>query len=233
MHMFKKACNWQGNYAEGSIAMSYNDNRNNAYVIKTTKRISVAKICRILFFGCFFLGILFANTLWKNEAAWIGYLQENTLKQSLDVLSPGRENLPVVAFMRLPVWTFLVLFGRKTFGIFIGSIYGAWEGFLLGFLLSASMLRHGISGVVVIFGMCFPQIIFYFIAFFGIYSMLFFIHGRRMKDAEQDFVSNKQDLTNSRYVGICVLLSMIYVLGILVESYVNYFFLKGISNFFL
>lgn len=207
------------------------NNSEDIYMIKTTGKISVLWICRILFFGCFFLAIFLANTIWQNEAAWIGYLHENRFLNLPAEIAEGRENLEYVILTRLPFWVGMVLFGRKLIGLIMAQIYTAWQGFMLGFILAAFMIRYGMMGAIVFFCMCFPQIIFYIIAYMILYHVIFKLyrkkHAAKILGEEQE----QKGQTARAYVMLCILLTIVFAIGIFFESYVNYFFLRKIPHF--
>lgn len=207
-------------------------NSNEAYMTKTTKKISALGICRVLFFGCFFLAIFIANTIWQNEAAWIGYLHESCFLELPENLSDGRGNLTVVILSRLPFWVSIVLFGRKLAGIIIAQIYSTWQGFALGFLLASFMIRYGVVGVAVFACMCFPQILVYIIAYTILYHIIFRLYRRKRMTDGVDENPESEGQTFRAYILICILLTAVFFAGMILESYVNYFFLSQIPHIF-
>ena len=208
--------------------MSSEYRRDEVYMIKTTRKISALLICRILFFGCFFLAMILANTLWKNEAAWIGYVHETCFIDINQALRDGSENLLDVALLRLPFWIIIILLGRKGIGIIGADIFGAWQGFALGFLLSAFLIRYGAKGIAAFFCTSFPQILFYFTAYFFLYQVIFNLHQKKQSQTYEEGDVSKRSSVARAYFGICILLSLVFVVGIFIESYVNYFFLLKI-----
>lgn len=197
---------------------------------RTTRKVSAETMCRILFFGCFFISIFVANTLWKNEAAWTGYVFEAMITGIKIPASFAMENVFVAIKYRVPVWIVLVLFGRLTIGI-IGAIsYAGIEGYLYGFVLSSFILRFGVYGIIVFVAMIIPHIVFYVLSYVVLYRINFCIwrYGRgKFITEEQRFYYNLPQRKAKSMCGSMVLLFM----GIITESYVNVIFLIKILEF--
>lgn len=207
-------------------------NHEDVYKIKTTRKISALGICRFLFFGCFFLAIFIANTVWQNEAAWIGYLHESCFLELPETLSDGSGNLMIVILSRFPFWISIVLFGPTLAGVMIAQIYSTWQGFALGFLLASFLMRYGVVGVAVFGCMCFPQILLYLIAYVILYHIVFRLHQKRRMTGDMHEEPELAGQRRRAYVMLCILLTTVFVTGMVLESYVNYFFLSQIPNLF-
>ncbi len=179
---------------------------------KTTGKISASVLCRILFFGCFFVGIFIANTIWKNEASWIGYIHENSMLDVSWTSETKNINLMFVLISRLPIWLALMLFGKKLLGILLAMVYASWQGFAIGFILSAFIIRYGILGLAVYILHWLPHGVLYLISFWLMYRMI---------------CKGYQQITTI-YMGACFILSVMFLVGIFLESYVNEFFLEKI-----
>ncbi|MBQ8662861.1 MAG: stage II sporulation protein M [Eubacterium sp.] len=171
-----------------------------------------------------------ANTVWKNEASWIGYLHESSFISGTPDLESGGDNLFAVIISRMPMWILLIVFGRTGFGLLVGQGFVAWQGFSLGFILSSFLIRYGILGIVVFFMTCLPQMVLYGVAYGILLFLLCKLH-RQKKQAMilgeyYDELSRKQN----RYIGVCFVLTTLFCVGIFLESYVNVWLLEKIPR---
>lgn len=205
-----------------------NSNYNN--LSKTTGKISALWICRILFFGCFFVAIFVANTIWKNEAAWMGYLHENSVLSWIDTNVQDVNNIIYILLCRLPIWLAILIFGRILFGVVLAAVYAGWQGFVIGFVLSAFIMRYGVMGILIfIFSSC-PQILLYVLAYWLLYRMICKLYREKrriMYLGESGVVESK---VSTGYVGACFVLSTIFLTGVFLESYVNVLLLEKIAR---
>lgn len=207
-------------------------NREYSYMKKTTVKISALMLCRILFFSCFFVGIFIANTLWKNEAAWIGYLHENMLMQISELSNQSSNNFGYVVISRLPIWICLILFGKSMFGILLAEGFASWQGFSIGFSFAALMMRYGIPGSAWFLISIFPHGLVYVLTFCLLYHMICKLY--RQKRISYLLGSGmEQYMVQSRsYVMVCIVLTALYLVGIFLESYVNVLLLTKMVAFF-
>ena len=181
-----------------------NQYRENIFSKTTEKRNSVI-ICRILFFGCFFVAVILANTVWENEAAWVGYMHQNLLRDTF-VGIERYGNCWNILFHRLPVWICLIVLGQSKMGILVANVYAGWEGMLLGLAMSVMVMQYGLLGIVIIFLLIFPQWFAYVTSYVFIYQFIFRIWTKR---------------------NYFVVISTFFT-GIFLESYVNVIFLSKI-----
>lgn len=191
------------------------------YMKKATVKISALALSRILFFSCFFVAIFAANTIWKNEAAWIGYLHENTLMQFSSEMKLGDNQLGYVLVNRLPIWLCLLLFGRSLFGMLMAEGFAAWQGFAIGFSLAAFMIRYGITGMILFLLTITPQAFVYILSFCLLYRMICKLYRQKRIQFLMGEGMTEYKTKNHHYIGACLVLSILYVAGILMESYVN------------
>ena len=225
--------------------MSPVQNFEETYVENTTGKVTVIWLCRILFFGCFFVAIFVANTIWKNEASWLGYVHETIVTGGLakldsenlfsakllsEALESGIALLQTILLQRLPVWLFLLVFGRSLCGIIGGQIYGACQGFFLGFLLSAMIIRYGFYGVVIFGMMGCPQMIAYIFAYVLLYRKNYLLWKRKKQSEKYGEIQPKGCSVSGTDIVGYTLLTVLFGVGIFLESYVNVIFLTKMMD---
>lgn len=201
-------------------------NESYTYIRKYPRRISPGLIYKVLFFGCFFVMILLANRGWESEASWIGYLSENSFLQQFSGTGAGENTLSVLK-QRIPYWLIFVIFSQTVPGLIYGGFFAAWQGVSIGFVFSAMIARYGLRGILVFGGMCFPQILIYFVSYFLLYRMMLLYRKRKVerKMERNEPMSPKQ---KGIYIVCCIILTAVFTAGMLTESYVNPFFLEKI-----
>lgn len=194
------------------------------YIQKRKHRITEKTICRILFFGCFFSAILLANLGWKNEASWIGYLNENSFIQYLAGPDGQDGGTAAVLWQRLPYWILLICFSQTLPGLFYALFFAGWQGLSTGFIFSALIARYGLRGFPVFACMCFPQMPIYLMAWILAYRLMFGWRREKMlhKAAGGNAWSVKQRVL---YIVFCMVLSVIFITGVFCECRINPFFL--------
>lgn len=207
-------------------------NSESTYMKKTAGKISVLWLCRILFFSCFFVGIFIANTIWKNEAAWIGYLHENMLMQIQEVSAQGGNNFGYVLVSRLPIWICLILFGRNLFGILLAEGFASWQGFAIGFSFAALMIRYGMQGSILFLITITPQGFVYGFSFCLLYHMICKLYRQKRIGYLLGEGMEHYMVQSRSYIGVCIILTILYFAGIFLESYVNVPLLAKTASFF-
>ncbi len=172
---------------------------------------------RCLFFISFFLAILIANTGWRSEASWVGFLSESSLlsfqrtASSVDV-----SFLNILLRQRALRWCILVLFSRTLPGMWYGGAFVAWQGFSLSFFFVSVLTRYGIRGMSVFFCICFPQWLIYLAVVFGMLRLMVWY---------RDWQAIHGNEKRGRYILFCILLSGGYAVGIACEYFINPMFL--------
>lgn len=200
-------------------------NETNTYIQKRKHRITERTVCRILFFSCFFSAILLANLGWKNEASWIGYLNENSFIQYLAGADAQDRGVAVIFWQRLPYWILFLCFSQTLPGLFYAFFFAGWQGMSAGFIFSALIARYGLRGFPVFACMVFPQILFYLPAWICAYRLMF--GWRREKMLHRVSGTNVMPLKQRvLYIVCCIILSFVFLTGIFCECRANPFFLR-------
>lgn len=189
----------------------------------------------ILFLTCFFLAVLLANTSWKNEAAWIGYMHETVVQTAVAGIQPGAAWKQILVWRMIPVLLFL-LFGRKKIGVACSYVFVAWQGYALGLALAAMILRYGVSGGLIFGMMGVPHGPIYVLAYGCLFQKnLALLQRRKNKDEASGEINVRRQGGESvcsagDLVGLGIIL-MLFLTGYFLECYVNVIFLNEMLNF--
>ena len=166
----------------------------------------------ISFFVCFIVGIVLANQCGVDHFEEYGSLTKYYL------ISYGEKSYDPIAlllyvcksrclhFVLLALSTFLF---RKTFVL---DLYGAWCGFTYGYFFVLTIGAFGSVGSLVALASIFPQVICYLMLFFGMRSRVTF----------------KLPMKRSERVLEIVMLLLLFILGLLLEVYVNPWILQKV-----
>lgn len=188
------------------------------------EKITPPKICACIFFGCLFMGVLAANLGLSDEALWVGFVNENNIRQFSAEQRDLGEFIEFALRSRLIPWIIIVVCGIFFWGSAVCGLWFGWIGFSGGFLLAALIQRHGIRGILLMGGMGFPQYIIYAAAYIILLKLI------------SIFQREKKKANSKKNVGIYILfsvfISVVFCLGILTEYYINPLILAKSNNFF-
>lgn len=189
------------------------------------EKITLPRICACIFFGCFFLGVLAANLRFSDEALWIGFINENNIRQFLAERQEIRDFLEFALHSRLIPWIILTVCGIFFWGSAVCSMWFGWLGFSGGFLFAALIQRHGLKGILIMGGMGFPQYLIYAAAYIILLKLIWLY--RKEKKSNTDILNPKSEKKNlGIYVLFSILITAIFSLGIMAEYYINPLILK-------
>ncbi len=169
----------------------------------------------MVFFLCFFVGILWANLLGDSSRNRFFMLNEYYLQQLKYSEIDGNGLLLYILENRLPGLLLMVLLSFTLAGILVQILFVGYFGASFGFLCVMAITNFGWKGLVYIGGFLFPHYIFYII--FYLLFLRIFIKGK-----EGISTGKKEKMIQA---GILILLLL---LGFFSESYVNPVFLKGL-----
>ena len=194
------------------------------------ERPGVIRYMRLAVLFCFVLGIIGANIVDKSKMSgfglWNSYFIE---KFKYARIRPG-ELFYYILEQRLPVMLFLLLLSVTGWGLWAGGVFLAWQGFAAGFLMAASVVSYGAKGILLMGTAFFPQYLLYIPAYVScIYLAVFFRDRIKARGGGSGMAHRREYFL---FLAICLLFLMIYITGILLESYVNPFFLKKILKIF-
>lgn len=180
---------------------------------KRERRTMSAYHLDMVFFLCFFVGIVWANLLGDNSRNRFFMLNEYYLQQLKYSKIDYNGLLLYILENRLPYLLLMVLLSFTLAGILIQILFVGYFGASFGFLCVMAITNFGWKGLVYIGGFLFPHYIFYII-----FYMLFL----------RIFIKKKEGITTGRkelmmQAGVLIFL---LILGFFSESYVNPIFLK-------
>ena len=134
---------------------------------------------------------------------------------------------------RFEVFLFLVL---SSFTNFMGSVFYLfilWFGICGGVISSTLLLKFGLKGLLLLFGLVFPHVCIYIPCFVVLMKFLCQFHNARLFSRNNSW--DKQYTKKRRISIFCVMIlcfCAVTVVGVWVESYVNPIVLKKITSFF-
>lgn len=180
----------------------------------------------------FILGILLANFMGREKTAGAGVLNDYFIEK-FKYGSINKENLFFyIMGERMPFAILLLLLAFSSLGLAIGILNLGWQGFTIGFMLSAAIGKYGANGILLVLAGLFPHYIFYLIVYTGYCSITIFLRQRLSMCVKTGSVSREQ----IRLYGIGVLLGLlllfVFITGIFLESYLNPLILKNILKIF-
>ena len=158
----------------------------------------------------FFIGILYENMVSKTGVDSMDLFRKSYLDEYLQMKVIAKEYLWYVVKARLIILAFFCILGcvkwKKVFAIFSVGIIGI----CFGMLASSAVLQIGVKGIFLCFAGLFPQGIFYGL----VYGMLFaYWYG---------YPQRSWNHTKTVFV------VFMFLVGILMETYVNPIIVKGI-----
>ena len=158
----------------------------------------------------FFIGILYENMVSKTGAYSMELFRKSYLEEYLQIEVVAKEYLWYVVKSRLIILAIFCIFGfskwKKFFAIFnVGII-----GICFGMLASSAVLQIGVKGIFLCFAGLFPQGIFYGLVYGMLFTYWYRYPQRSWNHAKTIFVV------------------LMFLVGILMETYVNPVIVKGI-----
>ena len=125
-----------------------------------------------LFLGCFFFGSILSNFIWQDTAWWIGSAGETDWQQ---ILADGEQRERFwgqVLILRGIPWIVLQIFLFISWGRWVFAGWYGWLGVSGGMVTGAFWNRNGLAGIGQVLGFCFPQMLVYSVAYFGLLLLL-------------------------------------------------------------
>lgn len=180
-----------------------------------------------IFSGGFLLGIVLTNVFGKSYVEEMGILSDYFIQRYKYVTIENLELFYYIFRRRAITMVAIWAMGFSALGVGLVWICVAWFGFSLGTLLTASVIRFGIRGVLFSVGAILPHYIVYIPVWIllirKVYGTCLRIY-YPLKVTES--ISRKKIYIE--YVGVFILLFLVCVVGMLLESYVNPILFKKI-----
>ncbi|MFP3154581.1 stage II sporulation protein M [Lachnospiraceae bacterium ZAX-1] len=197
---------------------------------KPEKSAGGMKYIRLLFLGCFIVGIICANLLGKEKLDSFGILNEYFIEKFKYTTIRQESLFYYILEARLPIMALLLLLVFTVFGIVFGMLFIGWQGFAAGFLISVALIKYGLKGLLLVGGAAFPQYIIY-IPVYMIYLHLAVFTQKKIAASKEEGGSGRPKAYVACFIAVVLILGA-YIIGIFLESYVNPPLLKGILKIF-
>lgn len=169
----------------------------------------------ILFVVGFVLGVVLPNLLWKVE------LEENGLP-GLYLLTRVSRGVPAnpeyffyVLKTRGSLYVLCMLCGLSIFGLPVSIVASVWIGFLMGAVLTVSLLEFGVEGLFLAGVLCFPQYVVYVPVSLSLYQ-------RSFRCSVKCWKNQRLTVQERREYGVfCAVTAGLLAVGMFLESYMN------------
>ncbi len=196
------------------------------------REFSWKSLAKAVLFITFILGILMANFMGRERTAGAGVLNDYFIEK-FKYASVNRENLFFyIMGERMPFAVLLLLLTFSSLGIAVGVLNLGWQGFSIGFMLSAAIAKYGAGGMLLVLGGLFPQYIFYMAVYAGYCGLTMFLRQRLLVCVRTGSVSREQIRIYGIGALVGLVLLFVFVTGIFLESYLNPLILKKILKIF-
>ena len=182
------------------------------------------QICMLLFLVFFFLGVFLAIFSLRDKALWIGFLNENQIRQfqgAKDV-EQAEALLKTILLQRELPWIILLIALCFRFGRAVCATWFGWLGLSGGFVFAALLGRYGFSGIWQMGILGFPQVAVYAVAY--IFLLVLLEAGNRVRQERRNahLLQNKPDHKAQALLIVLFFLDTgIYGAGIWLEYWVN------------
>lgn len=185
-------------------------------------KITMLQIGIALFLGCFFFGSILSNFIWQDTAWWIGSAGETDWQQ---ILADGEQRERFwgqVLILRGIPWIVLQMFLFISWGRWVFAGWYGWLGVSGGMVTGAFWNRNGLAGIGQVLGFCFPQMLVYGVAYFGL--LLLLVAWQKLRKERRNAVvmhRNRNGKTLAVFVFLLLCNTGIYTMGIWLELVVN------------
>ena len=178
----------------------------------------------ILFVIGFVTGVILPNLLWKTELEANGLPGLYLLTRVSQGMPANPEYFLYVLKTRGAVYALCMLCGLSVFGVPVSVVAGIWMGFLMGAVLTVSLLEFGGEGMFLAGVLFFPQYVIYIPVSLGLYRRSFQLSLRCWKNQRLSFGERKE------YGAFCAFAGALLAAGMALESYVNPILIEMVLN---
>ncbi len=183
-----------------------------------------------MFLGAFAAGIFMANFMGREAVSNAGILNDYFVEKFQYTDINGENLLFYILGERVPLLLLLCLLAFTSLGVIAGNLLLGWQGFSVGFMLSASVAKYGLKGILLVLGGLFPQYLFY-APVYVLYCWLTVYMRRRLYRDRQEQGTDRKYIYMAGLVASAGLM-VLFITGIFLESYINPVILKKILNIF-
>ncbi len=180
--------------------------------------------------GAFAAGILLANLMGREAVSNAGILNDYFVEKFQYTEINGQNLFFYIIGERIPLLLLLLALTVTSLGMAGGILMLGWQGFSVGFMLSAAIAKYGVKGILLVLGGAFPQYLFYF----PVYVLYCYLTAHLRKRLHRDKTGNgtERGYIYGAWLIAAVGLILIFVMGIFLESYINPTILKKILKIF-
>lgn len=180
--------------------------------------------------GAFVAGIFLANLMGREAVSNAGILNDYFVEKFQYTEINGQNLFFYVVGERIPLLLLLLSLTLTSLGMAGGILMLSWQGFSVGFMLSAAIAKYGVKGILLVLGGVFPQYLFYF-PVYVLYCYLT-VHLRQRLNRDKAGNGSERGYIYGAWLIAAVGLLLIFVMGIFLESYINPVILKKILKIF-
>lgn len=160
-----------------------------------------------------------------------GLLDETSLYQMKYMTIDGNALFIYVLWNRLKTILFLLILSTTYLGVPVVGCAAAWYGFSAGMYLSALVIRYGMKGILFALTGIFPQYLIYIPAMLGL--LVWCERLSRSLYSANTVVSNSPGkAVMLRRIVTLLLILVAFLVGCMLESYVNPYFLSKLLKVF-
>lgn len=180
--------------------------------------------------GAFVAGIFLANLMGREAVSNAGILNDYFVEKFQYAEINGQNLFFYIVGERVPLLLLLLSLTLTSLGMAGGILMLSWQGFSVGFMLSAAIAKYGVKGILLVLGGVFPQYLFYF-PVYVLYCYLT-VHLRQRLNRDKAGNGSERGYIYGAWLIAAVGLLLVFMMGIFLESYINPAILKKILKIF-
>lgn len=194
-----------------------------------SKKTVWGRVIKIILLLSFLAGIFTANLMGREEVANAGILNDYFVEKFQYSQVKGDSLFFYIVEERLPMLLLMLLLMFTSLGILSGVLVLGWQGFSIGFMLSAGIAKYSVKGILLVLGGMFPQYLFYFPVYL-LYCWIVLFLRQRLWGEERGTGTDRRLLYGAGVLSAAALF-LVFTAGVFLESYLNPVILKNILNF--
>lgn len=173
-----------------------------------------------IFGGGFLLGIIITNLIGKNYVEEMGILSDYFIQRYRYASIENTDLFIYILKKRAIVLAGIWVMGFSALGVVSAWLCAGWFGISLGILLTASVIRFGIGGLLFSLGALIPHYLVYI-------PILIILIGKVYETSIQIYYPSKVTECKDKkkiyveYIVFFIILMFVCIIGALLESYVN------------
>lgn len=182
-----------------------------------------------IFSGGFLLGIIITNIFGKNYVEEMGILSDYFIQRYKYASIEKEELFFYILKRRAIVIAGIWAMGFSALGVFSVWLFIGWFGFSIGTLLTASIIRFGVGGLLFSLGAILPH---YFVYVPALSLLIGKVYSTCLKIYYPSKVIDYQNKKRIylEYIATFLFISVVCIIGVLLESYVNPMIFKKVLH---